>query len=84
MRRIRAAVTHIDINFSPWPSTSYGAARFATPPTPRTTRNFVLLFPLPPPRVQTGQYLQQPRTTEWHRAGRNSNLEKIVGNFAKI
>ena len=48
MRRVRAAVIHT----SRWPS--YGTARIATPP-PRIPRSFALLFPLPPPRVQTDQ-----------------------------
>ena len=73
MRRVRAAVIHI----SRWPS-------FAPPPATRIT----LLFPLPPPRVQTDQeYRQQLRTTDRMAPNRPKfqfGKIQIVGKFAKI
>ena len=75
MRRVRAAVIHI----SRWPS--YGTARFAPPPATRIT----LLFPPTRPVCKRTKNIGSSSAPpiEWHRAGRNSNLEKSSENLPK-
>ena len=77
MRRVRAAMRTRDAH----PSLAYHTDRLglALPPCPQHPAQ--LRDIVSPPRVQTDQYLQKLRTTEWHRAGRN--LEKIGDNFPK-